>query len=333
MDLDTVTVRVGEAESAVNITVYRNLLSDVSPYFRGAFEGSFVEATDRFISLTDVTEHTFRMFLQWVHTQVYEHSSGATIPSPAILLHGSTTKNAGNTTTGPVEVQPPHPTQSVPDAETLPDATSALDELDGHQKRWDVNEIEGLCSENSELINGYRLSLLSFLRLYVFADKYNVPQLRDDVLTALTAQSISWCWWPDIERELMESAYAALPSSSKFIRLLVLSTAYCWLSQPGTSSATKMRAMKEMNEEFAFEVMVVQNQRLKDGESLEGMPSEGMPFWLEEAMPDSCTLHEHLARDAAKCRERICDQPYIFTGLIEMCAQDALSMAKESDEG
>ena len=324
MDLDTVTVRVGEADTAVNITVYRNLLSDVSPYFRGAFEGSFVEATDRFISLTDVTEQTFRMFLQWVHTQVHQHSSGATIPSPVILLPGSTAKNAGNTTTGPVELQPPHRTQSVPDVGFLPDDISALDELGGHQKRWDVEEIEGLYLKESEWINGHRLSLLSFLRLYVFADKYNVPQLRDDVLTALTAQSISWCWWPDVERETIESAYANLPPSSKFIRLLVLSTAYCWLSKPGTCSATRLRTIKEMNEDFAFDVMVVQNERLKETES-----SEGMPFWLEDAMPNSCTLHEHLARDAANCRKRIRDQPYIFIGLIEMCAQDDLSIAEE----
>jgi len=144
MDLDTVTVRVGEADTAVNITVYRNLLSDVSPYFRGAFEGSFVEATDRFISLTDVTEQTFRMFLQWLHTQVHQHSNGATIPSSVILLHGSTAKDTDNTTTGPAKLQPPHRTVSVPDAETLPDATPELDEMGGREKLSDMEEMKGL---------------------------------------------------------------------------------------------------------------------------------------------------------------------------------------------
>jgi hypothetical protein len=63
MSFEMVTVRVGEADAAVDIPVYRDHLSAVSPYFRGAFEGSFKEATDRNLSLTDVSEQTFRMFL------------------------------------------------------------------------------------------------------------------------------------------------------------------------------------------------------------------------------------------------------------------------------
>ena len=51
-----VTVRVGEADVAVDIPVYRDQLSAVSLYFRGAFEGPFKEATDRILPLTDVSE-------------------------------------------------------------------------------------------------------------------------------------------------------------------------------------------------------------------------------------------------------------------------------------
>jgi len=313
MDLNTVTVRIGEADTAADITVYRDILSAVSPYFRNAFEGSFVEATDRAISLTDVTEQTFRMFLQWVHSQKCQLAKGAAFPQLEILVQNSTRKNVEETTTGSAEQQLPHRTSSSPDAETIPDTTAAFDELD------DDDGLESVYHTNPEWINGYRLSLLSFLRLYIFADKYNVPQLRDDVLTAMIAQSNAWNWWPDIDRELLDFAYANLPPSSKFIRFLVLSTAYCWLSEAGSCSATRVRTMMDMNEEFAFEVIVVQNQMLKNTRS-----SGGLPLWLEDAVPDSCTLHEHLGQDAKQCRKRIRDQPYIFTGLIEMCAQDAL---------
>jgi len=320
MDLDTVTVRVGEVESAVNITVYRDTLSEVSPYFRGAFEGSFVEATDRFISLTDVTEQTFRMFLQWAHTQGFQHSSDATVPPLVILLQESTEKNTGNTAMSPAERQPSRRPESVEGY------TPALD-VRGGQKPKDLKEMERLCHKSSEWINRYCLSLLSFLRLYVFADKYNVPQLRDDVLTAMIAQSHAWNWWPDVDRELLSSAYANLPPSSKFIRLFVLSIAYCWLLEPETCSAARVRALREMNEDFAFDIMVVQNERLKSIKLL-----EGMPFSLHEALPNSCILHEHLVQDAEQCRKRIRDKPYIFTGLIEMCAQDALGTTKEPGE-
>lgn len=63
MSFDVVTLRVGELDVAIDIPVYRRVLSAVSPYFRGAFEGSFKEATDRFLSLTDASEQTFRIFL------------------------------------------------------------------------------------------------------------------------------------------------------------------------------------------------------------------------------------------------------------------------------
>ncbi|KAH6866618.1 hypothetical protein BKA58DRAFT_388320 [Alternaria rosae] len=106
-----------------------------------------------------------------------------------------------------------------------------------------------------------------------------------------------------------------------------MSTAYTCLSQDADCSATKLRTLKGMNEDFAFEIMVVQNQRLKNLES-----SDHMPLELEDAVPNSCILHEHLVQDARQCRKRIRDQPYILTGLIEMCVQDAVSMAKEFDE-
>jgi len=57
-----------------------------------------------------------------------------------------------------------------------------------------------------------------------------------------------------------------------------------------------------------------------------------MPSQLEGAVPNACILHEHLVQDAEHCRKRVRDQPYIFTGLIEMCAQDASTTAKESEE-
>lgn len=257
MDLATVTVRVGEADIAVDITVYRYMLSAVSPYFRGAFEGSFIEATDRFISLTDVTEQTFRMLLQWAHTQKNELPSGGTVQPPGILLQEPMKNTADETGMNPAEIQPSKGTRNVPEAKITSGAASALDEASDSDNSMDFN------FENPGWVNMYRLSLLSFLRLYIFADKYDVPQLRDDVLTALVAQSNTWGWWPDVERELIEFVYANLPPVSKFIRFLVMATAYVWLAQYGCCSASKVREIREMNEDFAFDVMVVQNSSIK----------------------------------------------------------------------
>jgi hypothetical protein len=67
MSFDLVTVRVGSPDKAVDIPVYQELLSSVSPYFRGAFEGGFKEAAAGVVPSTGVTEATFRIFLQWAH--------------------------------------------------------------------------------------------------------------------------------------------------------------------------------------------------------------------------------------------------------------------------
>jgi hypothetical protein len=56
MTFELVTLRVGEPDVAVDIPVYREVLAGISPYFHGAFKGSFKEATDKFLPLTDVSE-------------------------------------------------------------------------------------------------------------------------------------------------------------------------------------------------------------------------------------------------------------------------------------
>ncbi|EAT83477.2 hypothetical protein SNOG_09285 [Parastagonospora nodorum SN15] len=65
------------------------------PYFGGAFEGDFKEATSRKIELTDVTEQTFRTFLQWAHAQLY--SSGFEEPIPDQSILGSNTTEESET--------------------------------------------------------------------------------------------------------------------------------------------------------------------------------------------------------------------------------------------
>jgi hypothetical protein len=91
IDIDTVNVRVGLADAAVNISFYRDVLSAVSPYIRGAFKSPFRETTDHSLSLTDITKQTFRIFLQRAHTHKYQQSSGAATPRPGMLLQESTT--------------------------------------------------------------------------------------------------------------------------------------------------------------------------------------------------------------------------------------------------
>jgi hypothetical protein len=164
-------VRVGFADAAVNISVYRDVLSAVSPYIRGAFKGPFRETTDRSLSLTDVTEQTFRIFLQQAHTYNNQQSSSATTPPPGILLQESTTKSADETTTVPAELQTADRVQGDPDAELQPGPKTALDEVCDDHKSVDREEAARLYYPNPGWLGAYYSPLVSFMCLYVFADK------------------------------------------------------------------------------------------------------------------------------------------------------------------
>jgi hypothetical protein len=75
MSLDIVTLRISEPASAVDIPVCREVITSVSPYFNGAFNGDFKEASDHTITLTDANEQTVRIFLQWAHSRLHAPGS------------------------------------------------------------------------------------------------------------------------------------------------------------------------------------------------------------------------------------------------------------------
>jgi hypothetical protein len=104
MSYEVVTIRVGKPEVSIDFQVYRDLLISVSAYFRGAFAGGFKEAVDGVIPLTDVSEGTFRVFLQWAHAQMFSPGSGALIPDPSIF---SPLPPGGKTNLGYPIVPPP----------------------------------------------------------------------------------------------------------------------------------------------------------------------------------------------------------------------------------
>jgi hypothetical protein len=64
---DLVTLVIGSAKK--DYTVHKDLLIFYSDYFRAAFDGSFVEATERKMDLFDVKEQTFEDFHTWLYTR------------------------------------------------------------------------------------------------------------------------------------------------------------------------------------------------------------------------------------------------------------------------
>jgi len=329
MSFHLVTIRVGEPDHAVDIPVYRELLSSVSPYFRGAFEGGFKEATNRTIPLTDVTEQTFRIFLSWANAQL-QQSAPVPVPHLSILPRGPAAVAADGATAGDsrMDATEDDVDRSVTSAESLRQVLGTAFDEHGYQP-WLVSDTK-LCAmyyDDEAWVKNAKMSLVSYLNLYIFADKYSVHQLRDDILTAMLGQAFAWDWYPDPEADLLATAYDNLPNSARFLKFLVVCTALFWLVVSDGDCTARLRTLRQWQPDFAFEVSMKQAQMLHKGHKND----DGVFVSYHEQLPNSCVFHEHLVCNANACRERIKNKSHVFVELIEACAKDGISMIKEQE--
>jgi hypothetical protein len=169
MGLEIVTIRVGEP--AVDIPVYKDLICSVAPYFDGAFNKSFSEAEERLITLPNVSETTFRIFLKWCHAQLNPaHVAGPDLALDEFANDAALARGAGI-------------------SDTVHDRPAVFDE-DGddryhaHLKDMSKEKRNEQYYNNQLWMHKFDQVIFSFLRLYAFIDKYSVDQLRDDVVSS-----------------------------------------------------------------------------------------------------------------------------------------------------
>jgi hypothetical protein len=336
MSFDLVTVRVGSPDKAVDIPVYRELLSSVSPYFRGAFEGDFKEAAAGVVPLTDVTEATFRIFLQWAHAQMHSCGSDVSIPDHSIFPRtASAAKVDGVVTaesnTGPNDSEEHESdddedesdsTSSTSSSKTLP---KCFDKCGYQSHAMSFDDIGKVYFNNEYWMRNYQMSAVLYLKLYIFADKYSVHQLRDDILTVMLGQASYWDYYPDPEQTLLTLAYNNLPDSAMFHQFMALITVYFWLPVPTEDAAARLRRLSEWQPDFALDVSVKQAQMLQKNRN----DKESIDWYGYVEKLNSCIFHEHLVLDKDACRERIKNKIHVFAEMIEACAKEGISMVKE----
>ncbi|KAF3053273.1 hypothetical protein E8E11_008425 [Didymella keratinophila] len=175
MDLDSVTIR---PEGNVAITVHRVVLSAVSSYSQNAFDGPFIEAKQHTIALPDVSEPTFRAFLQWANIKIFRSRPAVKVLCKESLLP---------TTAGTPSTRGTSPTVAnlyQISYDTSHNGDYGFDERNFHPEPEHIEELRERFYTNQDWLANYRRIFLSIVQLYVFADRYKVPQLRDDVLTA-----------------------------------------------------------------------------------------------------------------------------------------------------
>jgi hypothetical protein len=208
-----VTIRVDDPP--VDIPVYKSLITQAAPYFRGAFDHSLREADEGVVRLADVSKSTFRIFLSWMHAQVSGGGSADLDCVPDLRPINASGSRANDTLTNASRGQP---------------TICLFDEkiITGFEDFGEMTTMRQRYYEDADWVAWYDAVIMSLLSLYIFADKYSVTQLRDDIMSALMGHCIRWSRWPSSVSNslLISSAYEHLPSNSNFCRFLAVLVAY-----------------------------------------------------------------------------------------------------------
>jgi hypothetical protein len=77
------TVEVGPNKKVY--TIHKDLLAFYSDYFRAAFHGSFKEATESKITLTDECEDVFDIFHQFIYSRIIADGNGEELSSAVLV--------------------------------------------------------------------------------------------------------------------------------------------------------------------------------------------------------------------------------------------------------
>jgi hypothetical protein len=172
---------------------------------------------------------------------------------------------------------------------------------------------ERLFYEDEYWYKNYQMSMVSYLKLYIFAYKYSVHQFRDDTMTAILGQSRYWEWYADSGETIVPLAcdhtFQHLPRYHQFMEYC---TVHFWLPSPGNHTATCLRNLREWDEAFACEVSI--QLALWHRRDREVGTSTDM---CEYRDLNSCVYHEHLVLDDVACRERSKENAHIFPTIIE----------------
>lgn len=244
--------------------LHKDLLCECSAYFRKAFNGSFKEAQERCITLSDLDPKTFRVFMDWLYYQE--------LAPPEQESSASTTSREKASTA------------------SEEDESSASEDSEDSDSDTSSSSSSDSSGSNANSTTTYtKWDYDSLLKLYVFGDRYDVPELRRVVVDAWKTNILV------LKRGIPDwttitSAYEQLHPESSLCRLLVQMTAYEWKAK----AVDDAKDLYNLPNVFLAEVMMIMRRRL--------------PYRLRNEKvlfeKDACFFHEHKDEDEAKsCRK------------------------------
>jgi hypothetical protein len=296
MGTDIVIVRVGEG--MVDFSVHKDILFAVSRYFHRAWDRSFLGVKERIVMLRDVSEATFRIFLTWSYSQCLPGSAHGDV-----LVPSTSTTSAAQTRTSKrmfdeyVSGKSPYLRKLAPED---------VDKRYHNNPAWHAT---------------YQEVVKVLVRLYIFAHKYSIDQLRDDVMSTYMGYCVSYGLYPDADDvEIIELAYKNLPPTSSLSRFFVLTTVYFWTPLKTTLESGKL---DRLNRRFIQDVMTAQAQRSQPPNKGESTSTKLVPSLARYGLTNSCVFHEHARTTEQDCRSRMAESKFIFDSLLDACAKEA----------
>ncbi|QDS76430.1 hypothetical protein FKW77_004298 [Venturia effusa] len=240
---DVVTVHVGPDKTP--FLVHKDLLTTSSPYFKAAFEGEFREATDKTILLEDISVIQFKLFLDWLY---FGRLTEARIKRGECACCETSGLNC----------------RAVCHRDPAAGRLHAFKQLSEEED----TRLEAIIADGS----------WNSIKLYIFADRYDVPSLRKAIIDK------SWSTWISMCRLNLSATILALrnlPYKSEMCRLLIDSYTESWKFRYDMSCDNDVLLQQKLPAEFLFHVS---NGLAR----LDSVPGQRI-----KVIKNLCAYHEH----------------------------------------
>ncbi|KAF2806168.1 uncharacterized protein BDZ99DRAFT_91315 [Mytilinidion resinicola] len=215
-DTTIVVLTVGPEKKPYNI--YRELLCQHSRYFRNMFKGEFKEASEKSTNLPDTSCETIEDVMRWMHSGVLNVDT----------LRRARHEDEDNGTE--TEEGTSRNRDEKGEGKDDKDDDGDAGESDAGEGASD-DEGKDDTSSNGGIEDELDVLYAAYLDIYIFADQYDVPDLR---LTTLKTWQRLDVESPSREKplgSLVKRAFASLPANSPLCKYLIRSCAYRWSTQ------------------------------------------------------------------------------------------------------
>lgn len=265
---DVVTIEVGEEKE--KFLVDKAMLSASSKYFKTAFEGEFKESKQKSIPLLDITPLEFRRFLAWLYYRE--------VPGGQLVEFDDDDE-------APLETEEKERQERIPDpcGKSCP-CKNGPEEIDTRGIRNPYTQFKPLSEKQEEELEAFLArQCMPNSRLYFFADRYEIPELRKDIMDFLWFHhnsydsSLRWSTIVQVAAQLSISS----PLSRFWFDLFI--ERYCHSREVACPIEITCRQM--VPPEFMFAIMAGLSNK-NHGEEYPGMK-------------ELCAYHEHSDEETA----------------------------------